>query len=100
MHCSYNHSALLEFDFDPLKAGAKKTPAGYSAGHPRFAGHRHADALRSDRPDSPRPWGPVSSRYREEITVSLPHLLTKEKKKKKNTGKSVKGTKQMAASIF
>lgn len=24
MHCSYNHSALLEFDFDPLKAGAKK----------------------------------------------------------------------------
>lgn len=24
MHCSYNHSALLEFDFDPLKAEAKK----------------------------------------------------------------------------
>lgn len=24
MHCSYNHSALLEFDFDPLKAEVKK----------------------------------------------------------------------------
>lgn len=23
MHCSWNHSALLEFDFDPLNAGAK-----------------------------------------------------------------------------
>lgn len=37
MHCSYNHSALLEFDFDPLKAGAK----------PRVATEQHRWALAS-----------------------------------------------------
>ncbi len=54
MHCSYNHSALLEFDFDPLKAEAK-TPAGYSTVCTRFVRPRHALALHSDWSNSRRP---------------------------------------------
>lgn len=54
MHCSYNYSALLEFDFDPLKAGAKRW-AGTVRCTLRFISQRHTDTLSSHQSDSPAP---------------------------------------------
>lgn len=63
MHCSYNHSALLEFDFDPLKAEAekKKKKRGASTVQDALASSGAATQLRSIQidltaaPPLPRP---------------------------------------------